>query len=127
MNPFDYLNSINQSKTNLMRDTNNDALAESEYNSFVVNRGLSYFQDTIFVSNEMNRYTHLDKKLKYEFLLNIIRPRKRFSKWFKKEQNDDVEAVKEYYGYSNAKALQALSVLSECEIKKIRENLRKGE
>lgn len=110
-----------------MRDTNNDALAESEYNSFVVNRGLSYFQDTIFVSNEMNRYTHLDKKLKYEFLLNIIRPRKRFSKWFKKEQNDDVEAVKEYYGYSNAKALQALSVLSECEIKKIRENLRKGE
>jgi len=127
MNPFDYLNSINQSKTNLMRDTNNDALAESEYNSFVVNRGLSYFQDTIFVSNEMNRYTHLDKKLQYEFLLNIIRPRKRFSKWFKKEQNDDVEAVKEYYGYSNAKALQALSVLSECEIKKIRENLRKGE
>jgi hypothetical protein len=127
MNPFDYLNSINQSKTNLMRDTNNDALAESEYNAFVVNRGLSYFQDTIFVSNEMNRYTHLDKKLQYEFLLNIIRPRKRFSKWFKKEQNDDVEAVKEYYGYSNAKALQALSVLSECEIKKIRENLRKGE
>jgi len=125
MNPFDYLNSINQSKTNLMRDTNNDALAESEYNAFVVNRGLSYFQDTIFVSNEMNRYTHLDKKLQYEFLLHLIRPRKRFSKWFKKEQNDDVEAVKEYYGYSNAKALQALSILDKGELDCIKEKLTK--
>jgi len=110
----------------MMRDSENDEIAEKEYPAFLVNRGLSYFQDTIFMANEMNRFTHLDKKLQYEFLLNIIRPRKRFSKWFKKEQNDDIEAIKEYYGYSNAKALQTLPVLSDEQITIIKENLQKG-
>lgn len=126
MNPFDYLNSINSTKNNMMRDSENDEIAEKEYPAFLVNRGLSYFQDTIFMANEMNRFTHLDKKLQYEFLLNIIRPRKRFSKWFKKEQNDDIEAIKEYYGYSNAKALQTLPVLSDEQITIIKEKLQKG-
>jgi hypothetical protein len=127
MNPFDYLNSINQKKNNMMSGTENDELAEKDYPAFLVNRGLSYFEDTIFFSNEMNRHTQLDNKLQYDFLLNIVRPRKRFSKWFKKEQSDDVEAVKEYYAYSNAKALQALSVLTKDEIKKIKKELEKGD
>ena len=125
-NPFDYLNSINSNKTNMMRDTDNDELAEKEYNPFMVNRGLSYFQDTVFFANEMNIHRDTDKKLQYEFLLNSIRPRKRFSKWFKKEVDGDIEAIKEYYGYSNVKAIQTLSVLTNSQIEKIKIKLEKG-
>jgi len=125
-NPFDYLNSINSNKTNMMRDTDNDELAEKEYNPFMVNRGLSYFQDTVFFANEMNIHRDTDKKLQYEFLLNSIRPRKRFSKWFKREIDGDIEAIKEYYGYSNVKAIQTLSVLTNSQIEKIKIKLEKG-
>jgi hypothetical protein len=125
-NPFDYLNSINSNKTNMMRDTDNDELAEKEYNPFMVNRGLSYFQDTVFFANEMNIHRDTDKKLQYEFLLNSIRPRKRFSKWFKREVDGDIEAIKEYYGYSNVKAIQTLSVLTNSQIEKIKIKLEKG-
>jgi hypothetical protein len=126
MNPFDYLTSINVSKENMMRDTENDELAERDYNAFVVNRGLSYFQDTVMYANEMNRHNQIDNKLQYEFLLNSIRPKKRFSKWFKKEQSDDIESIMEYYGYSHSKAIQTLSVLSQSDITKIKKRLEKG-
>jgi len=125
-NPFDYLNSINVNKNNMMRDSENDDLAEKQYAPFMVNRGLSYFHDTIFFANEMNVNHHTDKKLQYEFLLNSIRPRKRFSKWFKKEVDGDVEVIKEYYGYSNVKAIHALSVLSSEQLEKIKIKLEKG-
>ena len=124
--PFDYLNSINVTKKNMMRDTDNDALAEKDYNAFIVNRGLSYFQDTVTIANEMNIHHDLDHKLQYEFLINIVRPRKRFSKWYKKEEDGDLEAVKEYYGYSNEKAIQALTVLTRDNIITIKEKLEKG-
>jgi hypothetical protein len=125
-NPFDYLNSINVTKQNMMRGSENDELAEKGYNPFMVNRGLSYFQDTIALANEMNQYHQLDKKPQYEFFINIIRPRKRFSKWFKATDNDDLDAIKEYYGYSNSKALQALSVLTKNDIETIKTKLYKG-
>jgi hypothetical protein len=125
-NPFDYLNSINLTKENMMRDTENDSLAEKNYSAFMVNRGLSYFYDTIVYANEMNRYHELDNKLQYEFLLNAIRKKKRFSKWFKPDQDADFEAVKEYYEYSDQKTLEALSVLTEFEIKTIKNKLEKG-
>ena len=124
--PFDYINSINVTKKNMMRDTDNDALAEKDYNAFIVNRGLSYFQDTVTIANEMNIHHDLDHKLQYEFLINIVRPRKRFSKWFKKEQDSDVEAVAEFYGYSNERAAQALTILSDEQITRIKEKLEKG-
>ena len=126
MNPFEYLTTINVSKENMMRGTDNDELAEKEYNAFVVNRGLSYFQDTIMFANEMNRHNQCDKKLQYEFLLNTIRPKKRFSKWFKKEHSEDVESIMEYYGYSHSKAIQALTVLSQSDITRIKKKLEKG-
>lgn len=126
MNPFDYLNSINQSKKNLMRGSENDALAEKDYPPFMVNRGLSYFQDTIQYANEMNRHHDLDKKLQYEFYINSIRSRKRFSKWFKKDENSDIEALKEYYGYGNERASQALSVLTKTQLNAIKQKLEKG-
>ena len=125
-NPFDYLNSINVTKENMMRGTENDELAESGYNSFMVNRGLSYFYDTVHLANEMNRYHDLDAKLQYEFLFNAVRKKKRFSKWFKPEQDADIAAVKEYYNYNDEKSIQALSILSESELKIIKTKLEKG-
>ena len=92
----------------------------------MVNRGLSYFNDTVLMANEMNLYSHLDKKLQYHFLINIVRKRKRFSKWAKPETESDIEAVKEYYGYNNEKARQALTLLSPENINIIKQKVNKG-
>ena len=122
MNPFDYVNAINETKKDIMVDD----LAEKSYASFTVNRSLSYFSDTVLIANEMNRYHHLDKKLQFHFLINIVRKRKRFSKWNKPELVSDVEVVKEYYGYSNDKARQVLPLLSSDQIMNLREKVFKG-
>jgi hypothetical protein len=100
---------------------------EKSYSSFMVNRALSFHRDTVLFANEMNRFSNLDNKLKYDFLLNIIRAQKRsYSKWHKKAQNSDLEAVKEYYGYSDAKAEEALKILDDAQIKVIKKQLYKG-
>ena len=122
MGPFEYLNSINHSKKDVMIDD----LTEKSYNSFMVNRSLSYFPDTVQFANLMNRYHHTDNKLQYHFLINIIRKRKRFSKWFKAETESDIEVVKKYYGYSNEKARQALPLLSPDQITIIRQKVDQG-
>ena len=122
MNPFEYVTSINDTKKDIMIDD----VAEHSYNSFMVNRSLSYFGDTIQFANVMNRYHHLDSKLQYHFLINIIRKRKRFSKWYKPSSESDIEAIKQYYGYSNEKARQALSLLSSEQIKIIEQKVSKG-
>jgi hypothetical protein len=103
-----------------------DDLTENSYNPFMVNRSLSYFSDTAIIANEMNKYHSLDKKLQYQFLINIIRKRKRFSKWNKPELVQDVDVVKEYYGYSNEKARQILPLLSSDQIMNLREKVQKG-
>ena len=125
-NPFDYINAINTSKKNLMRDTNNDRIAEKEYSSFLTNRALSYFNDTIGYANEMNVRHYADNLLQFEYLLNIVRVKKRFSKWVKKENDRDLSLVKEYYGYSNAKAKEALNLLSDGQIEELKMSLTKG-
>jgi len=122
MNPFEYLNSINYSKKDIMVD---DA-TEKSYNGFMVNRSLSYFNDTALLANEMNRYHHLDSRLQFDFLINTIRKRKRFSKWVKPNESESVEVVKEYYGYSNEKARQALSLLSNDQIDELKLRVYKG-
>jgi len=122
MNPFTYLNSINFSKEDVMVDD----VAEKGYSSFLINRSMSYFYDTVGIANVMNRYHHLDNKLQYHFLINIIRKRKRFSKWMKPETESDIEVIKEYYGYSNDKAKQVLSLLSPENIKIIKQKVSKG-
>lgn len=122
MNPFEYVTSINDTKKDIMIDD----VAERSYNSFMVNRSLSYFGDTVQFANVMNRYHHLDSKLQYHFLINIIRKRKRFSKWYKPSSESDIEAIKQYYGYSNEKARQALSLLSPEQIKIIKQKVSKG-
>jgi len=122
LNHFDYLNSINLTKKDIMIDDD----CEKAYNSFMVNRGLSYFQDTIIIANEMNRHHQIDNKLQYQFLINMIRKRKRFSKWAKAQKESDIDAVKEYYGYSNEKARQALTLLSPDQITIIKNKVSKG-
>lgn len=122
MNPFEYLNAINHTKQDIMVDD----LAEKSYNGFMVNRSLSYFPDTVLAANEMNRYHQLDSRLQFDFLINIIRKRKRFSKWDKKKVEDDVKAVAEYYGYSTQKALQILALLSPEQLEQIRQKVNKG-
>ena len=122
LSPFDYLNSINDTKKDIMIDD----LDEKAYASFIINRSLSYFPDTVCIANEMNRYHHLDNKLKYSFLINIIRKRKRFSKWIKPDLDSDIGVVKEYYGYSNEKARQVLTLLSSEQIEELRKKVNKG-
>jgi hypothetical protein len=122
MNPFDYLNAINYSKKDIMIDD----LTEKSYNSFMVNRSLSYFPDTVLAANEMNIHHQIDQRLQFDFLINIIRKRKRFSKWNKKKTDSDVEVVKEYYGYNEEKALQALSILSTDQLNELYKKVKKG-
>ena len=122
MNPFDYLNAINMTKKDIMVDD----IAEKGYNSYMINRGLSYFHDTVLIANEMNRYHQIDNRLQFSFLINIIRKRKRFSKWLKPETVSDVEVVKEYYGYSNDKARQALTLLTSDQINELKKKVYKG-
>jgi len=122
MNPFDYVNAINYSKKDIM-ETPED---ETAYTPFVVNRSLSYFADTVGIANEMNRYHHLDNRLQFSFLINIIRKRKRFSKWVKPELENDVDVVKEYYGYSNEKARQVISLLTPTQLKSLKDKVNKG-
>jgi predicted CopG family antitoxin len=122
MSPFDYLNAINYSKQNIMVDD----LTEKDYNAFMVNRSLSYFPDTVLAANEMNIHHQVDSRLQFDFLINIIRKRKRFSKWDKKKNDSDVEVIKEYYGYNEEKALQILDLLSTDQLNELHKKVNKG-
>ena len=120
----EYLNSINISKENLM--DGDDPMWEKKYSSFIINKCLAPFNDTIMFVNEINMRHHLDTKLQYDFLLNTIRSKKRFAPWIKAEKLEDLEYIKEYYGYSNEKAKQALSILNDDQITTIKNSLNKG-
>ena len=120
----DYLNSINFNKNNLMDDE--DPMWEKKYPAFIVNKCLSGFVDTIMFSNEINQYPGLDNKLQYDFYLNSIRKKKRFSPWLRKDKVQNLDAVKQYYGYSNEKAMQALKILNKDQLKFIKDRLNVG-
>ena len=119
----DWLNSINQSKVNIIDEMPD---SESKYLPYIINRCLSGHLDAVMFSNEMNINHHLDKKLQYDFLLNTLRSKKRFSPWIRKEEMENLELVKKYYGYSNEKAKQVLSILTEDQITYIRKRLDTG-
>ena len=123
MGPFEFTKTINNTKHNLMDE---DPEVEKDYIPFLVNRSLGYFMDTIMYANEMNQKNSLDHKLQYDFLLNIIRPRKRFSKWLKKSKDDNIDLIKKFYGYSYTKAKDVVDILSEDQLKHIRSNLDTG-
>jgi len=122
MNPFEFLGSINNTKKDIMVDD----VTEKEYNAFIINRGLSFFPDTILFANEMNLNHHLDSKLQYHFLINIIKKKKRFTKWVKPQEVANLEVIKEYYGYSDEKAKSVLSLLNNEQIEQLKQRIYKG-
>ena len=121
MNPFDFVKSITYTKQDIMNDLN-----ESEYESYLVNRALSYHQDCLLYANEMNKRFEISARLQYHYLLNTIRKRKRFAKWIKPEKIDDLKIVMEYFKVSRAKAEEYLNILSNREVEHIRKKMNKG-
>tara|TARA_B000000477_G_scaffold124305_1_gene131548 strand:- start:6087 stop:6458 length:372 start_codon:yes stop_codon:yes gene_type:complete len=119
MNPFELIKSISSTKKDILEN-------EKDYNAFMVNRGLSYFPDTVIYANEMNKFHHLDSRLQYHFLINTIRKRNRFSKWNKSIESENINAIKEYYGYSNEKARDVLPLLSNDKLKTLRGRIQHG-
>lgn len=119
---FDFLNDIYVHKKNLIVDSH----SEKDYTPYLINKGLSMGKDTIMIANCMNGFPFLDKPLQNAFLINIVRPHKRYNKWFKKANNKDLELVKEYYGYNNEKAHHALTILTDKQLNYIKKKLNKG-
>ena len=119
----DWLNSINFTKKNLIEE---DPSEIKDYAPYVINRCLSGNLDCILFANEMNRYSFLDKDMQYSFYLNTLRKRKRFSPWLRKDKVTDLEIIKQYYGYSNEKASNALKILTPEQIKFIKQRLDTG-
>jgi len=122
ISPFDFVNAIHHTKEALIVDE----WSEKQYNPFIVNKSLSFGMDTVIPANEMNSRPHLGKSLQFSFLINTIRPRKRFNKWLKAEKIEDLEAVKRYYNYSTEKALQAMRILTPDHLNTIKKRLYTG-
>ena len=120
----EYLNAINFTKKNLM--DSEDKLWQKKYPAFIVNKILSGFSDTIMLVDEMNRNHFVDKDMQFQFLLNSIRSKKRYSPFLRASKLKDIEIVKEYYGYNNEKAKVALDILTKDQLKLIKEKLFKG-
>jgi hypothetical protein len=122
ISPFDFANAINHSKENLIVDD----WSEKQYNAWIVNKSMSYGADTVIYANEMNSRPHLDRRLQFDFLINTVRPRKRFNKWLKPETVDVLATIQEYYGYSIDKARQVLPLLSDLQLETLKNKLNKG-
>lgn len=120
----EYLNAINHSKESLM-DTEDESV-EKEYVPFVVNRCLSYFPDTIYFSNEMNQYHTLPKNMQFDFLRLGVRKNKRYSSWLKKQKINNIDIIKQYFGYSDAKAIQVVDLLSDEDLISMQEEMYTG-
>ena len=103
-----------------------DPSLENSYPTWIINKCLASFTDTVLFANEMNMNWHISKRMQYDFYINSLRPRKRFSPWSKKESIDYLDEVREYYGYSYTKALEAIRVLSADQLEHIKRSLNKG-
>ena len=119
----DWLNSINRTKKNLIDE---DPSLEKEYNPYIINRIYSGHLDSVMFANEMNRYSFLPKKIQYDFYLNSLRSKKRFSPWLRKDKIKDLDYVKRYYGYSNEKAQQSLKILTTEQLNFIKSKFETG-
>lgn len=119
----DWLNSINFTKVNLMDE---DSLSEKEYSPYIINHCLSAHIDSIMFVNELNMMPFLSKKMQYDFLLNVLRKKKRYSPWIRKEKMEDLEYIKKYYNYSNEKAKNALKILTKSQIEYIKSQYETG-
>jgi hypothetical protein len=122
ISPFDFVNSVQFDKKDLIVDD----WSERQYNPFIINKSLSFGADTVIQANEMNSRPHLDKKLQFDFLRNIIPAKKRYNKWLKGEKLEAIEIVKQYYGYNTVKAQEVVSILSHQQIDSLKQKLKKG-
>jgi len=120
----DYLKAVNHTKEPLL--DSEDEVWEKKYPPFIVNKCVAPFPDTVMLVNEINQLPHVDKKLQFDFLINSLRPRKRFTPWLKAKKLENLEYVKEFYGYNNAKAKSALDILTDEQISAIKRRLYKG-
>ena len=120
----EYLTAINYTKEDLLNTE--DESVEKEYPPFVINRCLSYFIDTVLYANEMNQRGYLDKKIQFDYLTKSIRKNKRYSKWLKRESEENLDVIKEFYGYSNTKAREVLDIIGDEEIELMRQQLSTG-
>lgn len=125
-NPFDFVNDINFDKKDIIRNSPNPELAAKGYNPWIVNKTLSYFPDTLFYVNEMNKNPHISNEMQYSYYLVSINKRKRFAKQSKKTVSDDVSSIAKYYGYSLRRAEEVLSILTAEQIKTIKLKLEVG-
>lgn len=125
-NPFEYVGQINEGKKDIIRNSDNPELAEKDYNAFIINRSLSYFIDTVLLANDMNERAHIRNLMQFDYLINSVRPKKRFTKFAKKVKNEDLEVVSEWYGCNYRKAEEYLAILSNEQIEMIKTKIQKG-
>jgi hypothetical protein len=123
LSPFDFMNAASFSKKNLIGDSDNPELTEKEYNPYIVNRGFTYFEDTILHANEMNQRHELFPGAQFEYYRSVLRKRKRFSKWHKAEKNNDLDAIQEVYTCNRTVAKMYLKVLNQEQLKSVHEKL----
>jgi hypothetical protein len=126
LTPFDFIKSVSHSKKDLIRDSEYPEQIEKQYNAYIVNRGFSYFEDTILHANEMNMRAHLFNDAQYRYYLGVLRSRNRFSKWHKAEKNTDLDAIQEVYSVNRTVAKMYLKTLSKDDLKRVHEKLQKG-
>lgn len=121
MSPFDFVKSVTETKEDIFEGN------EKDYNQFVINKALSFNLDCVFVVHELSKYPDIPKEVQYQLLLNSLDKKKRWGKWTKKDSlPDDIELLKEAYGYSNDKALAALPLFSDKQLLELKELLSKG-
>lgn len=124
--PFDFIKSVSQTKKDLIKSDDHPDQIEKLYNGYLVNRGFSYFEDTILHANEMNMHPILFKDAQYRYYMGALRSRNRYSKWHKAENNKDLDMIQEYYQCNRTVAKQYMKVLSEADLKIINNKMAKG-
>lgn len=125
-NPFDYVTAVSDTKKDLMRGTENDTLAEKGYNAFLTNKAMSYHPDAVLHANELNSLHHLDNKCQFDYYINSLRKRKRFSKWSKPQEDVTLSLVCDYYQCNKQIGLQYLKILTKDQIDIIKQKQEKG-
>lgn len=124
--PFDFIKSVSQTKEDLIKKSDTPEHVEKQYNPYMVNRGFSYFQDTILHANEMNNHHWLFKDAQYKYYLGALRSRNRFSKWYKAEKNEELDLIQQYFQCNRTVAKQYSKVLNKEQIDKIKSSTNKG-
>jgi hypothetical protein len=124
--PFDFINAASQSKKDLIRESDNPEITEKEYVPFIVNRGFSFYEDTILHANEMNQRAHLFNGAQFDYYRGILRARKRFSKWHKAEKSNDLDLIQEVYQCNRTVAKMYAKVLTDKDLKEIRVRRSEG-